>query len=281
MSAPNGTGDQHTGAHSARHAHQSPDALNNSNSSNNSNKPKLASQMSRDDTYREQTGASPDDEDDGLERLNRSIEAEAGHDNSYLTAADDEGYNSIRKNSAMNFSQQLKQTAWGKWGPADYTALKIRGPAYLTEQEKIPARAPAFTLVHSDVLQSSTRIFHVAQQPELYVQKSTKINDKATRLDPHSQDFLLIVNFLVPSTPAYNLVCYFKRKTASESSKDAKEYDADLDVQALHAFNACFTAFVAGDAEYRNERFKLIPAIIDGANWFVKRTVGNKVSREA
>lgn len=67
--------------------------------------------------------------------------------------------------------------------------------------------------------------------------------------------------------------------TSNENSNDITwatgEESGELTNDRLHSFDVMFSNFLNGTDDYRNQRFKLIPKIVDGG-WVVRKVVGGK-----
>lgn len=196
------------------------------------------------------------------------------------------------------FDETLNMCQWGGWGEADWTQLKIRGPHYQENYEKIRARRPIFRLVHADVIQGKDRIFHIGAEPNCFIDKfyrenklpESKDEEKPQNLRYYDDDFFFIVNFLVPSTPSYNVVCYFRRiekhdPTAKLQSNPSHHhfsiqpegmYAKELDKTAVHAFDLLLKRYCCGSNNFRNNRLKIIVNHVAGGNWLVRKAIGNK-----
>jgi len=150
----------------------------------------------------------------------------------------------------------LRQEEWGAWGEADPEPITCRGPNYLQDRKKIPAGKYHFDLAHVET-------FHHFQE--------TKISNAAARHDswvsqkkPHDE-WCFVVNWQVPGTPKYNLVCYFVA---------AKQNPADEKEAALEAlFNTLLERFLESSPANRDTRFKMIPRVVEGT-WVVQKGVG-------
>jgi hypothetical protein len=216
---------------------------------------------------------------------------------------------------SANFNAEVVHHSYGGVGNADWTVLKVRGPQYHLNHEKIRARKPLFKLVHAEVISGKDRIFDVAKSRGLFVDKMyegkashSAVEEKPENLRIFDPDFLFIMNFLIPGNPSYNVVAYFQRQeepnnhnninnyshdnnshvsspnshlsqssTASFNQLTANgAYAKDLDAEAVANFNSLLRKYITSDDEFRNNRLKIIVAAGEGSNWFVKKAIGNK-----
>jgi hypothetical protein len=206
--------------------------------------------------------------------------------------------------STSSVSADIKRECWGGWSVADWTCVKIRGPTYLIDAEKIPCSSPTFNLIDCIIFQTPNRIFNFGCHPsshaaKLFAKSGKKIpkNNKhkqeltaeqlgdGSKLRPNDDDFLFIINFLVPHDPAYNLVCTFQRKKMdkqTEQKGNKKNQRLNFHLYSIvyvfiwafllfvlvdpsfAASSLAFERFVRGDKAYRDERLKILPYIVDG-----------------
>ncbi|KAG6587164.1 START-like domain [Phytophthora cinnamomi] len=143
------------------------------------------------------------------------------------------------------------------WAEPDGGAMMVRGPDYLTDRRKIPSQSPYFRLVGMDLYESSEVIEHIASRADNPVQRELKRHEERGTEMP----FTFVINFVVPGNPRINLVLYYQVPHPSilTDGSPATELMAD---------------FLEGSDEFRNERFKLIPCIVEGS-FIVRQAVGS------
>jgi hypothetical protein len=125
----------------------------------------------------------------------------------------------------------------------------VRSASYLTNGVKCPAGASLMSLVATDWLVSEDRIDDICGRPAGAVKRVI-----LPTCAPNTHVFC--VNLQVPGAKPYSIIFYF----------------------AMHgppARDSVLGRFWHGDDAYRAPRFKLIPAITEGA-WVVQRSVGTK-----
>jgi len=200
-------------------------------------------------------------------------------------------------------AEHVRNEKWGGWAAIDFRPIQIRGPNYLTERVKIPTRAPIFYLQKVEVLSSGGTIPHISQRSwswlsathekrkeamrklradSNYVPKdapkfSSSIDENDTkRLRIKDPDFIFVVNFIVPGN--INFVCYLVRNVLDEKNECFTDNTPDkqlVDTEDDPNFDRAFERFIHGTEEFRHQKFKLIPTVVDG-NYFVKTAVGNR-----
>jgi hypothetical protein len=143
------------------------------------------------------------------------------------------------------------------WSEPDGTTMLVRGPDYLTDRRKIPSAPPAFRLMGLDLFQSNMSIEHIASRPDNVVQAEIKRHEEEGTEMP----FTFVINFVVPGTPRLNLVLYYQSPHASVLNDETP-------------FAELMSDFLDGSEDFRNERFKLIPCIVEGS-FIVRQAVGS------
>lgn len=143
------------------------------------------------------------------------------------------------------------------WAEPDGGAMMVRGPDYLTDRRKIPSQSPYFRLVGMDLYESSEAVEHIASRADNPVQRELKRHEEQGTEMP----FTFVINFVVPGNPRINLVLYYQvpHPSVLTDGSPATELMAD---------------FLEGSDEFRNERFKLIPCIVEGS-FIVRQAVGS------
>lgn len=143
------------------------------------------------------------------------------------------------------------------WAEPDGAAVMVRGPDYLSDRRKIPSAPPALRLMGIDLFSSSYAIEHIASRPDNVVQKELARHEAAGTEMP----FTFVVNFVVPGHPRINVVLYYQAPNPTVLT-DGSPF-ADL-----------MTEFLDGSDDFRDERFKLIPCIVEGS-FIVRQAVGS------
>lgn len=142
----------------------------------------------------------------------------------------------------------------GAWSEVDPTTIKVRGPTYLDDGIKINAPG-AYTFLGMDMYKQADMVEHVMKRPDnvanRLIASYTARGEKAP--------FVFCVNFLMPWG---QIIGYWSSMNSTPYIGDSK-------------FDKLMAAFLSGDDEYRNDRFKIIPRMVEG-NWAVKRAVGEK-----
>ncbi|RLN97107.1 hypothetical protein BBJ28_00011537 [Nothophytophthora sp. Chile5] len=143
------------------------------------------------------------------------------------------------------------------WAEPDGAAVMVRGPDYLTDRRKIPSQAPAFRLMGVDLFESSEAVEHIASRPDNAVQRELKRHAEQGTEMP----FTFVINFVVPGNPRINMVLYYQAPHPSVLADGSP-------------FAELMADFLEGSDEFRNERFKLIPCIVEGS-FIVRQAVGS------
>lgn len=143
------------------------------------------------------------------------------------------------------------------WTEPDGTAMLVRGPDYLTDRRKIPSAPPVFRLVGVDLFECKEPQEHIAARPDNIVQRELARHAQAGTEMP----FTFVINFVIPGNPRLALVLYYQAPSPSVLTEDSPF--ADL-----------MNEFLEGTDEFRNERFKLIPCIVEGS-FIVRQAVGS------
>ncbi|CAH0482813.1 unnamed protein product [Peronospora belbahrii] len=143
------------------------------------------------------------------------------------------------------------------WAEPDGAAMMVRGPDYLIDRRKIPSQSPYFRLVGVDLFESSESVEHIASRPDNPVQRELRRHKELGTEMP----FTFVVNFVVPGNPRINLVLYYQVPHPSVLTDGSPSSELMAD-------------FLEGSDEFRNERFKLIPCIVEGS-FIVRQAVGS------
>lgn len=143
------------------------------------------------------------------------------------------------------------------WAEPDGAAMMVRGPDYLTDRRKIPSQSPYFRLVGVDLYESSETVEHIASRPDNPVQRELRRHEEKGTEMP----FTFVINFVVPGNPRINMVLYYQVPHPSVLTDGSPSAELMAD-------------FLEGSDEFRNERFKLIPCIVEGS-FIVRQAVGS------
>jgi hypothetical protein len=137
----------------------------------------------------------------------------------------------------------------GSYMEIDARTFNVRGKRYLTDKKKVPSAPSLCKLVAADVLQTARKLSNASALP-----------GSPPKLTPGRQ--FIVFNWQVPCTPVLSFVMNFALP--------------ESDVPETAAALALLRRFMSREEsdEYRNQRFKLIPGIVEGP-WIVKRAVGN------
>jgi len=139
------------------------------------------------------------------------------------------------------------------WAEPDSKNFNVRGKHYLTDKGKIPSAEALFRLVAVDLFETSARFDNIAKHPENRVQVA---------LAKGNSPYIVMVHIQVPGPPYYSFVAYFV-------PSDPKIFEKDTPFTKIAK-----SFFFGDDEEFRNQRFKFIPKIVEG-NWVVRNSVGS------
>lgn len=149
------------------------------------------------------------------------------------------------------------------WGEPDASTFRIRGKTYVQDKVKENSRPALFKLLACDLYETEGNIRNIASHPK---------NRVFQALQRGEDTWVFVVQIMVPGPPFYSYCAYF------EGDKKLIEEDTPFG-RVAHPF------FNGNDEEYRNNRFKLIPKVVDG-NMIVKMAVkdtptllGNKLKQ--
>lgn len=159
----------------------------------------------------------------------------------------------------------------GGWGPALQT-FHVRGLNYLEDNVKEASMAPLFHVRGLQLFKVASTIKHVAQEPWCAISRGD------------GKEWL-IINYLVPGTVPLQVVCLYT------ASKEALDVLYDLAVppsggasptggaKGEHVYaegwKNSLKRFWNADKAYCDERFKLIPNVVEGP-WPLKMAIGSK-----
>ena len=136
------------------------------------------------------------------------------------------------------------------WGPVDPNTFRVRGRSYNVDKVKETSGPNIFKLICVDLFETVDPIRNVAADPKNRVALANQ-RGEAT--------WIFLISFMVPGPPNYTFVVYF------EGNKEIIEGDTPFG-RIARPF------FFGNDDEYRNNRFKLIPKVVEG-NMVVKMAV--------
>lgn len=149
------------------------------------------------------------------------------------------------------------------WGPIDPTTFRIRSKTYNADKVKEPSAPSVFKLICIDLFETAEPIRNIAADPKNRVYLAHQRGENT---------WVFVVSFMVPGPPHYNFVVYM------EGDREAMEADTPFG-RIARPF------FFGNDDEFRNNRFKLVPKIVEG-NMVVKMAVkdtptllGNKLKQ--
>ena len=133
----------------------------------------------------------------------------------------------------------------GTYSAVDASSFSLRSASYLTDRVKAASGREAFRLVGVNVFLSNAPIANVAEAvPHL--------RDYITE-HHHSTEYFFVMVFVLPGKPVHTVVYLFARA---------------LPIGVDPAFDTALRRFVAGDADYRNKRLKLL-ARLEKAPWII------------
>ncbi|KAF0727351.1 hypothetical protein Ae201684P_012044 [Aphanomyces euteiches] len=158
------------------------------------------------------------------------------------------------------YAQVFQSKTRKMWSEPRGDEILVRGPKYMTDRTKIPAGKSVGTLVHVDVWNETKtrrgRQDHIAQADSTRAKSLVQFF-----AENKPDDILLVLNFQVPGTPFVHVVCYWLLPGGELTS--------------LNVWTQFIAAIDSQDVTWCNNRFKLIPVIVDGP-WLVKATVPQK-----
>ena len=149
------------------------------------------------------------------------------------------------------------------WAESDASGFKLRGRTYCQDKIKATSAKQLFKLIAIDLFEVIEPTPNICAHPRNRVFKAMQRGD---------DDWVFVVNIMVPGPPFLSFVAYFKG--------DRAQIDSDT------PFGRIARPFFDGnDDEFRNNRFKLIPRVLDG-NMVIKMAVkdtptliGNKLKQ--
>lgn len=149
------------------------------------------------------------------------------------------------------------------WADVDPSSFRIRGRTYNSDKMKEPSAPSIFKLICVDMFETNEPVKNIAADPRNRVSLAQQRGEST---------WVFVVSFMVPGPPHLNFVAYM------EGNKEAIESDTPFG-RIARPF------FFGNDDEFRNNRFKLIPKVVEG-NMVVKMAVkdtptliGNKLKQ--
>ncbi len=139
-----------------------------------------------------------------------------------------------------------------QWAEPDATAFMVRSKSYVTDKKKQPSAPALFKLIAVDMCEVPTdKTRNIAAHPRNRVAKMREKNDHR---------FVFVFSFLIPGPPFLAYTAYW-------------EVDRRLIETDKTAFGRVARPFFFGDSdEFRNERFKFLPKVVEG-NFAIKMAV--------
>lgn len=149
------------------------------------------------------------------------------------------------------------------WGEPDLVTFRLRGKTYNQDKQKVLSAPPLFKLVAVDVFEVPEPTRNIAANPKNRVYLANQRGEST---------WCFVMNIMVPGPPYLCFVVYL------EGDKKLIEEDTPFG-RIARPF------FYGNDDEFRNNRFKLIPRVVDG-NMMIKMAVkdtptllGNKLKQ--
>ncbi|KAH7488191.1 hypothetical protein PRIC1_007689 [Phytophthora ramorum] len=144
------------------------------------------------------------------------------------------------------------------WAEPDASDVQVRGKTYMDDQVKVPAGKSIGQLLHVDLWKFDT----AEERHHLAMKEETRPQSVLAHCRDNFPDSLVfIVNIELPNADNLSLVVYWL--LPAEEQQDAVFY------RLLNRF--CDE----GDDEFRNNRFKLIPNLVEGP-WILQTLVPNR-----
>jgi len=154
------------------------------------------------------------------------------------------------------------------WGVADVSGFVVRGPSFTEDRVKIPAGEPLFDLVAVDLWRlDEAPCPNIAAQPGNRVQLARQRGDST---------WIFVLQLQVPGPPWFAFVAYFVPKNRAGWDPKVFESSNREHCEGNTPFSRLARPFFFGDDDdYRDDRFKLIPKVVEG-NFIVRNAVGTK-----
>ncbi len=172
--------------------------------------------------------------------------------------------------------------------------FKVRGSNYLNDKLKVSAGPSVLRLVHASMYKSDEFVYHISS---IGLCKRRLDEYIASTPEGKKAPFLFIVNVMVPGDPIVNIVLWWaldqemaEKMFMSDATKqmleqyaaisssgyerlDDKDKSVNID-SCSEADDSRVSKGLFPSRDFRNERFKLIPNIVEGP-FIVKKAVGN------
>jgi hypothetical protein len=149
------------------------------------------------------------------------------------------------------------------WSEPDHSTFRVRGKNYNLDKIKVSPASTMFKLIAVDLLETTESQHNISAHPRNRVNMALQRGDKT---------WVFVLNIMVPGPPYLSFVAYL------QGDKSLFEEDTPFGRIARPFFNG-------NDDDFRNNRFKLIPKVIDG-NMLIKMAVkdtptllGNKLKQ--
>lgn len=147
------------------------------------------------------------------------------------------------------------------WTEPDASDVQVRGKTYMDDQVKVSAGHAVGKLLHVDLWKFDT----AEERHHLAMKEETRPNSVLVYCrEKFSDSRVFIVNIELPNVDNLSLVMYWLVPPAPENPDD--------DTAAFHRLLDRFCD--EGDDEFRNNRFKLIPNLVEGP-WILQTLVPN------
>jgi hypothetical protein len=149
------------------------------------------------------------------------------------------------------------------WSDIDASTFRVRGQTYNQDKNKIASAPSLFKLIAIDILETPEPMFNIASHPNNRVALAKQRGEKT---------WVFVMHIMIPGPPYLSFVAYL------EGDRSLIDEDTPFGRLARPFFNG-------NDDEWRNNRFKLIPKVVDG-NMIIKMAVkdtptllGNKLKQ--
>ncbi len=173
--------------------------------------------------------------------------------------------------------------------------FRVRGPNFLNDRLKVFAGPSSLHLVHASMYKSEEFVYHISSMGLCKRRLDDYIESTPEGQEP---PFLFVVNVMVPGDPIVNIVLWwaFDKQMAdklimSDATKtmlerysaipgsgyeklEDKENKINSSSRGSEADDCSVSEGLFPAKDFRNERFKLIPNIVEGP-FIVKKAVGN------
>jgi hypothetical protein len=146
------------------------------------------------------------------------------------------------------------------WAEPDANSFILRDANYLSDKKKMNAGKSIFRLMAVDFVETPSGIKGLCAHPGERLQIMFKREKMG---GPKAPAFVFAMNILLPGAPNHQMMVYF-----------ATDNISDVDGSSGAPSSILCKKFFFGDSdEYRDNTFKLIPAVVEG-NFMVRKAVG-------